>query len=273
MSAMRQPARVRTSCSSAAAVVAPKTRRTWARRRWSVAVCRTSSIAERRPPGPGTGRAVGVHIADLVRGRGAQSSADRGDQRRRRRSAPGGRGGCNRGRDSRHRDARRRRAGSRPPARARAAAASRRARLMPSSPPAPGSPPIPRRAPARPRGGTGGSAPSWRGAGSALIAFRVTGPSGRTGSTATETQFGVLRVGPALAGDAHDPDHRALVAAMVEEGLVAGLHRPQMEPGGVVADPVPFGAAVADEIVPAVACRARISSANGPSRASFRRAA
>jgi hypothetical protein len=89
--------------------------------------------------------------------------------------------------------------------------------------------------------------------GSALIALRVTGPSGRTGSTATDTQSGSFGSGRALAGDAHDPDHGALLAAMVEEGLVAGLHRPQVEPGGGVADSVPFGAAVADEVVPAVA--------------------
>ena len=55
------------------------------------------------------------------------------------------------------------------------------------------------------------------------------------------------------AGDAHDPDHRLVGHAVVEEGFVAGLHRFQVEPRGVVAHPVPFGAAVTHQIGPAVA--------------------
>src|SRR3546814_1914248 len=67
----------------------------------------------------------------------------------------------------------------------------------------------------------------------------------------------VLAVGLALAGDAHDADDGALVAAMVEEGFVARLHGAQVQAGGVVADAVPVGRAVADEVVPAVDVRLR----------------
>src|SRR3546814_13230003 len=67
----------------------------------------------------------------------------------------------------------------------------------------------------------------------------------------------VLAVGLALAGDAHDADDGALVAAMVEEGFVARLHGAQVQAGGVVADAVPVGRAVAAGVVPAVDVRPR----------------
>ena len=91
-------------------------------------------------------------------------------------------------------------------------------------------------------------------AGSALISASVTGRgSGRTGSTRTRTHSGALGSGSRRARHAHDPDHRLVRHAVVEEGLVAGLHRLEVQPRGVVADAVPFGAAVAHQIGPAVA--------------------
>jgi hypothetical protein len=82
--------------------------------------------------------------------------------------------------------------------------------------------------------------------GSALMSLSVTGPIAFAGSTRTETH--------APSSPSGWPSR---TIAMVEEGAVAGLHRAQMQPRGIVAHAVPFGAAIADEIVPAVDVRLR----------------
>src|SRR5690348_5990866 len=69
---------------------------------------------------------------------------------------------------------------------------------------------------------------------------------------------GIPRVRLRLAHDTHDPDYGLVGHAVIEKGLVALLHRLEMQPRGIVADPVPFGPAVAHKVRPAVAFRFRL---------------